>query len=139
MADINFNITRDLFAPAFTLGHLYKDGVFFAFTCEDADRKLEGGGEKIKGDTAIPRGYYRLTVSESTRFKRVMPLVTPVPNFSGVRIHGGNTHEDTEGCPLIGVIRTSDGVRQCAESVTRLIEIIQKTEATGAKCWLTVQ
>lgn len=139
MPDINFTMTRDLFDKSFTLGQLYKDGVFFAFTCEDADRRLEDGGTKIKGESAIPRGYYRLTVSESARFRRVMPLITPVPNFSGVRIHGGNTHEDTEGCPLIGVIRTSNGVKQCADAVARLIELIQETEAAGAKCWLTVE
>lgn len=135
---VDFVLKREIFQEAFTLGTMLKDGEFFAFTCEDQDRKLEDGGEKVPGATAIPLGKYRLTATISTRFSRLMPLVQDVPGFSGIRIHGGNTAKDTEGCPLIGALRTGMGVAGCAEVVARLIKIIVETEAAGGECWLEV-
>ena len=91
MRDIKFLLQRDVCAPGFTLGRLFVEGMMYGFTCEDQDRKLEEEpGAKILKRTAIPRGLYRLTLSFSNRFKKVMPLIKDVPGFDGVRIHGGN-------------------------------------------------
>ena len=71
-------------------GKLFVDKLFFGETLEDKDRYLEFDGDKVDGDTAIPRGRYRVTLSPSQRFGRVMPEIHDVPDFTGVRIHGGN-------------------------------------------------
>ena len=71
-------------------GKLFVDKLFFGETLEDKDRYLEFDGDKVFGDTAIPRGRYRVTLSPSQRFGRVMPEIHDVPDFTGVRIHGGN-------------------------------------------------
>ena len=139
MRDVKFTITRDVFFPTYTLGRLFVDGSLYGYTCEDADRKLEAGGQKIKGQTAIPRGLYRLTATLSNRFKRLMPLIQGVPGFEGIRIHGGNTAEDTEGCPLLGMVRTTNGVRNCAQVNADLLDLITSLEEQGDVAWIEVR
>lgn len=85
-----------------TIGKLYIDDVFECYTLEDVDRKLETGGTKEYGCTAIPRGQYNVVVTPSARFRRNLPLLLNVEGFEGVRIHPGNTSANTEGCILVG-------------------------------------
>lgn len=136
---MNLILLRDKFGPDFTLGTLTADDVFLGYTCEDLDRKLEDGGEKVKARTAIPRGRYKCVLSMSNRFKRIMPEVQCVPSFSGVRIHSGNTHEDTEGCPLLGLDRTANGVRNCAAPNAELIRLMEAAAKRGEEVWLTIE
>ena len=139
MKSLEVVIQRTSFTDTFTLGKMTVDGLHFGFTCEDVDRKLEEGGVKIPGQTAIPRGRYRLAVTFSQRFQKLMPLVEGVPGYTGVRIHGGNTHMNTEGCPLLGKVRTAEGVANCAERNATLIDMILAAEDEGRECWLEVR
>lgn len=112
-----------------THGKLYVNGVLECFTLEDVDRKLEKGGEKIHGRTAIPRGTYEVIINFSQRFKRDMPLLLNVPGFSGVRIHSGNTHEDTEGCVLVGSTRGDQCVRNSRAAYDKLFDQLDEAYA----------
>jgi hypothetical protein len=100
---MKLEINRKEFYPDRCIGGFYIDDRWCYYTLEDTDRKLEEGGVKIAGKTAIPRGRYKVTISWSNRFKRLMPHILDVPQFVGIRIHAGNTPENTEGCPLIGL------------------------------------
>lgn len=101
-------LVRDLFTDTTTLGKLSIDGNYQCETLEDTDRNVESGGKKIDGKTAIPRGTYLVTIDYSNRFKKDMPHLLDVPQFSGIRIHCGNTSADTEGCILLGRIRMNN-------------------------------
>lgn len=80
------------------IGDLHLDGNFFCHTLED---EIRPDGEKVYGKTAIPAGRYKVVLTKSIRFNRVMPLLLDVPMFTGIRLHGGNTSEDSKGCPLV--------------------------------------
>lgn len=91
--------------PDVTIGSLSIDGQWECWTCEDPVRDT-----KIHGQTAIPFGKYPVTITHSPRFQRDLPLLEYVPNYSGVRIHPGNTPADTEGCILPGADRLAKSV-----------------------------
>ena len=95
---MKIKLERTYCGPSCTIGSLYIEGAFECFTLEDVLR----AGEKVPGDTAIPNGTYNVVITPSNRFKRDLPLLENVPNFVGIRIHPGNTAEDTEGCLLVG-------------------------------------
>jgi hypothetical protein len=90
-----------------TLGVLFVDGVFHSFTLEDEIRERSGPVTdwKVRGETAIKAGRYRVALTPSQRFGRVLPEVLGVEGFTGIRIHAGNRRADTEGCILVGRAR----------------------------------
>lgn len=106
-----------------TIGELLVDGVFECFTLEDKERDV-----KIKGETAIPKGTYKIIINESNRFKRQLPLLLNVPNFEGVRIHSGNSNHDTEGCILVGQSRHKNYIGQSRKAFEKLFKKMQKAK-----------
>lgn len=98
-------LDRIHFGETFTVGKLFNGRDFLCYTIEDKVREVIGkpvAEWKIAGKTAIPKGYYPVTVTMSNRFKRELPLLSNVEGFEGVRIHTGNTSADTEGCIILG-------------------------------------
>lgn len=122
-----------------TPGRMFVGGKFFGVTCEDEDRKMEDGGIKVPKQTAIPRGRYAVVVTFSNRFQKLLPLLEDVPGFTAIRIHGGNTEQDTEGCILLGKVATPTGIANCAERVSTLTQMIIDAEEQGQPCWITVE
>lgn len=106
-----------------TIGRLYVDGRFECYTLEDVIRY-----KKVDGKTAIPAGNYDIIINQSARFKRLLPLLQNVPNFTGVRIHPGNTAEDTEGCILVGNDYRPNLVTESRKAFNILFEKMQATE-----------
>lgn len=119
---MNLRVYRDDFQTTCTRGALYNGQVRLGFTVEDVVRPA---GVKIPGQTAIPFGSYVVTTTWSPHFKRDLPLLLNVPGFDGIRIHGGNTAADTEGCIVVGRRRDPSGVGNCAALVQWLTDVLR--------------
>lgn len=117
---MQLKLIRDKGTDACTLSKLYNGSQFLCYAIEDVVRD-----EKIYGKTAIPAGIYHIIITMSTRFKRLLPLLLDVPNYSGVRIHPGNTAADTDGCILPGLLRTDSAVYQSVKAMEMLQPLIQ--------------
>lgn len=119
-------IKRTDFTDTSTIGELYLDGKFVCYTLEDKDRKLENGGKKIYGETAIPRGTYEVEITYSPKFERFLPLLINVPQFENIRLHNGRdivTEKDTHGC-IIPCFKTIEGYQKSKEANRMVTEII---------------
>lgn len=125
MSDI-LKIARYDFHPDWTIGKLFLYDKHDGYTIEDEIRD-----KKVKGETAIPYGRYKLGTRVSPKFsssflysKTLNKLIEPkekdlfpntidwfqheliwimdVPNFEYVLLHWGNTDDNTEGCLIVG-------------------------------------
>ena len=110
----------------------------FCNTLEDVDRRLENGGEKVYGQTCIPRGTYDVVIDYSSRFKKRMPHILNVPQFDGIRIHPGNTDRDTEGCILVGVTRGDDFIGDSRLAYNELMAAMENALLNNEKIELQV-
>jgi hypothetical protein len=136
---MNLTLNRVMFSSSATLGKLYCGSDFLCYTLEDTDRKLECDGEKVYGQTAIPRGTYQVVVDWSNRFNKELPRLVDVPGFEGIRIHAGNAPEDTEGCVLVGTNIINENL--IGNSRTAMLLLMAKLNAAydkGEQVWLTV-
>ena len=98
-----------------TDGLLFIDDKFECFTLEDTYRE-----QKVKGETRIPNGTYKVELREvggfhnkylakyGDTFHKGMLWVKDVPNFEYILIHVGNTDDNTEGCLLVGSTADKD-------------------------------
>lgn len=124
-------LERKYLKSDYTIGRLYVNGVFFCNTLEDKNRDINKSGNfdfgesKVYGETCIPYGRYKVIVNYSNKFRRELPLLLDVPNFTGIRIHRGNTPKDTLGCILVGENKKKGMVLNSTTYEVKLINIIK--------------
>ena len=89
-----FTLIRYTRTKTAILGSLYLNGAFICYTLENAAK-------------AIPAGLYSIENSKSPKFGRELPLLfsDKVPSRRGVRVHAGNTYQDSAACVLVGMKR----------------------------------
>ena len=116
---------------------------YFCDTLEPTWRDYANGAYKVKGRSAIPEGRYAVVISFSPKFKAWLPILLGGPEFNrkwqGIRIHAGNTSEDTEGCILVGKNREVGKVLDSRIWVHRLKQKIVEAKDKGEAVWLTVK
>ncbi len=129
----------------YTIGRMSLNGEYFCDTLEDTDRGLNAAmpvdeilAKKIKAQTAIPTGKYDVTLTFSPRFKRVLPLLLSVKGYEGVRIHAGNTAEDTEGCLLVGENKEKGKVLNSRATLEKLMSALLECEKRKEKISITI-
>lgn len=120
---MKLTIKRTITRNNYTLGKLYVDGVYFCDTLEDRDRGLTQNmsveqikSMKVPGETAIPKGTYRVTLDVvSPKFSKYpfymqtcegkLPRLIDVKSYDGVLIHvadGPKRDSLVQGCIGIG-------------------------------------
>ena len=119
-------LTRIAKRADYTIGRLEdENGVKICDTLEPKYRDYKGGELKVPRKSAVPEGTYPVVVTKSQKFGKYLPLLVGVPGFEGIRIHSGNTVNDTEGCILVGQNLIKGKVllsRLTLEKLMRLIE-----------------
>ena len=125
---------------SYTIGKLYIEDSqgYFCDTLEPTWRDYEHGGRKIKGCSAIPEGRYPVVITWSPKMKKWLPLLLHVPKFEGIRIHAGNTAQDTEGCILVGENRRVGQVLDSKLWLHRLKQRIVEAKDRGEAVYITI-
>ncbi len=121
--------------PTYTIGKMYLDGKYFCDTLEDTDRSLKEEDSlakiqkiKIKNQTAIPIGTYKVILNKSPKFGRILPRLIDVPGYEGILIHRGNTNKDTSGCILVGENKVVGKVINSTIYEKKLVDILSKSK-----------
>ena len=52
-------------------------------------------------DFLVPALIYRIAVTQSPKFQRLLPILCQVPGRTGIRFHRGSRPEHSKGCILI--------------------------------------
>ena len=112
-----------------TLGELTIDG---AHECWTLERDI------TEGKGPIPAGRYQIVVTWSPAFGRLMPLLVRVPGFDGIRIHPGNTVEDTLGCICVGETEGDAFIGASVAAFDALYPKIEAACATDEGCWIEI-
>lgn len=126
---MKLTIKRTALRSSYTLGKLYIDGQFFCCTLEDLDRGLTQDmplnlikSLKIPGETAIPKGTYKVTLDVvSPKFSKYpfymkvcegkLPRLIDVKGYEGVLIHvadGIKRDALLQGCIGIGNLSSEE-------------------------------
>ena len=134
---MELTLNRIFLGSSATIGELYVDREHIADTLED---RVRPEGEKVYGKTAIPEGVYKVVLSYSQRFKKILPEILNVPNFTGIRMHCGNSSADSSGCVLIGTWdgEKEDWISNSKVAFNKLMSLLQKAANNKEKITITI-
>lgn len=134
---MQLKLNRIFKTNTFTIGELYINEKYVTDTLED---RVRPEGEKIYGKTAIPEGIYEMVLSYSPRFKKILPEILNVPNFSGIRIHSLNKAEESEGCIGVGEWNGKDTnwISNSRKTFNKLFALLEEANNNKEKITITI-
>lgn len=128
--ELHLKQTRNTFTEKTTISDVEIDGKLVCYFLEDKDRGLNNSMElaqvqkiKVKAETCIGYGTYKIDITLSQRFGVWLPLLLNTLGFAGIRQHKGNKAEDTEGCQLPGNFKQYDFVTDSTGAFYKLLFI----------------
>ena len=135
---MELTLNRIFLGSSATIGELLINDKHLCDTLED---RVRPEGERVYGKTAIPEGTYEVKLTHSPRFKKILPEILNVPNFSGIRIHTGNSSKDTEGCIIVGTWdgEKEDWVGSSKIAFDKLMSLLEKATNNKEKVTITVK
>lgn len=135
---MELTLNRIFLGSSATIGELLINDKHLCDTLED---RVRPEGEKVYGKTAIPEGTYEIELTHSPRFKKILPEILNVPNFSGIRIHTGNSSKDTEGCIIVGTWdgEKEDWVGSSKIAFDELMTLLEEATNNKEKVTITVK
>lgn len=106
---IKYIIQVRKYYPEFTESELFipEQDARLCWVLED---KQQPHGVKVDGKTCLPEGIFDVAITFSNRFQKDMIQLFNQPDmtvqkhgikFTGARVHGGNSVDDSDGCPLV--------------------------------------
>lgn len=132
-----------------TLGLLFINNQFFCYTLEDTFRAI-----KIAEKTRIPNGTFELDFNKfdtplTLKYRKTRSWFTyhleikNVPDYTGVYIHSGGTHEHTAGCLLVsnGIMATDQQkiLNNSRDTYESLYKLITKKIEHGEKIRIRIE
>jgi hypothetical protein len=107
-------IIREKKTTRSVLGYMKHNNQFLCYTLENASK-------------CIPAGKYKLAMTYSSKFKKLMPEILNVPNRTGIRIHSGNIPEDSDGCILVGEreFGVDDFIKNSKITLAKILPILE--------------
>lgn len=153
---MEIKIKREQLEPTYTISKLFIDGQYFCDTVEDCDRGLTDNmsleeimHKKVYGETAIPKGTYKITLDiVSPKFKEKswakfcdgkLPRLLNVKGFEGVLIHVGNTPKDSLGCILVGKNTIKGQVTNSTETFKNLYNKLLEGKDRGESLTIKIE
>lgn len=117
-----------------TIGEFSIDGNFFSYCLEPFDHGLTSDmtldqikAIKVQNKTAIPLGRYEVTKYFSPKRNKDVPLLNEVPGFGFIEIHVGNSAADTDGCLLLGSIKSNDFIGNSTDTIQKFYDLFFDT------------
>jgi hypothetical protein len=132
---MKFKLERPYLYEEYTIGKFYINEKEFSDSIEDKDRDYnydgdldDPGEDKVWGRTAIPYGKYKVILTQSPKFKRLLPLILDVKNFKGIRIHSGSTAKDSAGCILLGKLDKNNQLYNSKKTIDKLVSLMLESK-----------
>jgi len=97
-----YKLIRDMPDGKAVHGTLYRTSHYFNHRTQRYTEVLHTICDTLENtDYMVPALVYKMAVTKSPKFKRLLPILEQVPGRNGIRIHRGTKPEDSKGCILV--------------------------------------